>query len=81
MGFASPEVDKIGQESMADYYLVTKPDVAFVKDCVRNSEDQREWMHEEFVKQLEAKGARYGIISGPFETRFQQALDLIEKYR
>lgn len=79
MGFASPEVDEIGKQSMADYYFVMKPDVEFVRDGVRNAEDQRGWMHKEFIRQLEARGARYSVISGPFQTRFQQALEFIEK--
>ncbi len=80
LGSTSRSVEKLAAKTMADYYLVLSPDVAFVQDGTRDGEHIRQWMHEEFVKALTVAKQRFDIITGPYESRAQQAISYLEKF-
>jgi NadR type nicotinamide-nucleotide adenylyltransferase len=60
-------------------YILTKPNVAFVQDGLRDGEHIREWMYERFVEVLEGK--EYHVIDAEdYEDRLNQAIDIIETF-
>ena len=52
LGFRSPELDALGQESLVHLYLHTAPDLPFVQDGLRDGESIREWMESRFTQAL-----------------------------
>lgn len=78
-----PEVDAIGGRDKVDLYLLTRPDVAFVQDGVRDGEKIRDWMHARFAEQLATRTTPTILIEGAYPHRFEQATravaDLIER--
>jgi len=81
MNASSKEVEALAATSMADLYLVLSPDVAFVQDGTRDGEHISDWMHQEFINELNAKKQAYVVISGPYETRLEQAIMHLEKWQ
>jgi NadR type nicotinamide-nucleotide adenylyltransferase len=62
------------------HYIVTKPNVKFVQDGLRDGEHIREWMYERFMKVLDEKKIPYYMIdSDDYDIRLEQAIDIIEK--
>jgi NadR type nicotinamide-nucleotide adenylyltransferase len=60
-------------------YVLTKPNVKFVQDGLRDGEHIREWMYERFMKVLDEKKIPYYIIdSDDYHIRLEQAIDIIE---
>lgn len=80
MGDNSPEIEKLANKNLSDLYFVTAPDVEFVQDGTRDGERIRQWMHEEFIKELEKMNRPYFVISGPYEQRFNQAISCLSKF-
>lgn len=68
-----PAVDAIGARDKVDLYLLTRPDVAFVQDGVRDGELIREWMHERFAEQLARLATPAVLIEGDYPARFESA--------
>ena len=62
-----------------DLYLVTTPDVPWVDDGLRDSADDREWMTDRFVEELDARGARYELITGTWNDRDAAAIAAVER--
>ena len=62
-----------------DLYLLTAPDVAWVDDGLRDGEHIREWMTQRFVTELEARGARYEVISGSWPERAAAAAAAVRR--
>jgi len=61
-------------------YVVTKPNVKFVQDGLRDGEHIREWMYERFMEVLNEKKIPYYIIdSEDYDVRLEQAINIIEK--
>jgi HTH-type transcriptional regulator, transcriptional repressor of NAD biosynthesis genes len=78
-GSRDAEVDAIGATDRVDLYLLTAPDVPFVQDGFRDGETIRQWMHDRFLAQLTAAGARFRLIEGPFEGRLAQAVAAVDE--
>jgi len=61
------------------HYILTKPNVKFVQDGLRDGEHIREWMYERFMKVLDEKKIPYYIIDADdYHIRLEQAIDIIE---
>jgi len=72
-------VDAIGQRDIAHLYLLTKPDVPFVQDGVRDGEAIRNWMHERFATLLSTTGVPWVLIEGDFAQRLFTSIAAIER--
>jgi HTH-type transcriptional regulator, transcriptional repressor of NAD biosynthesis genes len=72
-------VDAIGQRDRADLYLLTRPDVPFVQDGVRDGEKIRDWMHDRFAQLLPATGVPVEIIEGDFTQRLPTAIAHVQR--
>lgn len=78
MGSMSPEVNKIGDQSKADLYLVTDVDIPFVQDGTRDGEHIRSWMHQRFIDELKNRSLPFIVLSGTHEERLKRAQDAID---
>ncbi|MFZ4469629.1 MAG: AAA family ATPase [Pirellula sp.] len=77
-------VDSIGQQSKADLYLLTAPDVPFVQDGFRDGQHIRNWMHDRFAEQLtnlhqRDPAVRIVQICGSFEQRLATAIASVDR--
>jgi NadR type nicotinamide-nucleotide adenylyltransferase len=77
-------VDSIGQQSKADLYLLTAPDVPFVQDGFRDGQHIRNWMHDRFAEQLtnlyqRDPAVRIVQICGAFEQRLATAIASVDR--
>jgi nicotinamide riboside kinase len=77
-------VDSIGQQSKADLYLLTAPDVPFVQDGFRDGQHIRNWMHDRFAEQLTNlhqcdPAVRIVQICGTFEQRLATAIASVDR--
>lgn len=68
-------------ENEKKIYILTKPNVPFVQDGLRDGEHIREWMYNKFIEEFENKNIKYYILeSHNYEERTQKAIEIIEKY-
>ena len=79
-----PFVDSIGQQSKADLYLLTAPDVPFVQDGFRDGQHIRNWMHDRFAEQLAIlsqrdQALRVVQIHGSYEQRLATAIASVDE--
>ena len=77
-------VDAIGQQSKADLYLLTAPDVPFVQDGFRDGQHIRNWMHDRFTEQLtdlyqRDPAVRIVQIHGSYEQRLAAAIAAVDR--
>ena len=72
------ELRQMAAERAADLCLLCDPDVPWEADGLRDSPGQRTWFHERFRQELEARGWRYLILSGPYERRLATAIGAVE---
>jgi HTH-type transcriptional repressor of NAD biosynthesis genes len=62
-------------------YILTKPNVPFVQDGLRDGEHIREWMYKRFIEELDNKKMRYYILdSENYEERKEKAIKIINFY-
>ena len=60
-------------------YILTKPNVPFVQDGLRDGEHIRDWMYERFLEELDEKNLKYYIIDSPnYEERIKKAIEIVE---
>jgi NadR type nicotinamide-nucleotide adenylyltransferase len=59
-------------------YLLPFPDVPFVADAIREGEHRRYWMHERFTSELTRLGARFEVLQGSYDDRYEQAVTAID---
>ena len=60
-----------------DLYLICSPDFAWEQDGTRESEQERQWMHERMVELANKSGAAVQVLSGPHVERLVHALELV----
>lgn len=60
-------------------YIVTKDDIPFIQDGVRDGEHLRHWMHERIIERLEEDHKKYIVVSGTREQRLNQAILAINR--
>jgi len=59
-------------------YILTKPNVAFVQDGLRDGEHIRDWMYTRFIEVLEKK-VYYVIDADDYDGRLEQAIGIVER--
>ena len=60
-------------------YILTKPNVPFVQDGLRDGEHIRDWMYERFLQELTLKNLKYYIIdSSDYDERVSAAIQIIK---
>jgi len=60
-------------------YILTKPNVPFVQDGLRDGEHIRDWMYDRFLQELENKKMNYYLIESPdYEERVKKSVEIIE---
>ena len=79
VGFVSLEVEAIARNHrVPDLYLLTDVDTPFVQDGTRDGEAIREWMHARFIEKMTEQNRPFALLSGAFDSRFEQAVKYIE---
>jgi len=59
-------------------YILTKPNVPFVQDGLRDGEHIRDWMYERFITEFKKNNMTYYIIDSPnYDERLQNAINII----
>ena len=61
-----------------DLYLLTVPDTPFVAEPQRQHEAHRDWFFKQCAEWLAGLNARYVLIQGDWETRFQTACAAVD---
>jgi HTH-type transcriptional repressor of NAD biosynthesis genes len=60
-------------------YILTKPNVPFVQDGLRDGEHIRDWMYERFLEELDNKKMNYYLIDSPnYDERIKKAIEIVE---
>jgi HTH-type transcriptional repressor of NAD biosynthesis genes len=60
-------------------YILTKPNVPFIQDGLRDGEHIRDWMYNKFLEEFKNKNIKYYIIDSPnYDERLMQAIKIIE---
>jgi nicotinamide riboside kinase len=75
--FIEEEVKK----SNYHHYFITDNEIEWVKDDLRQNKFSREQILELNIREVEALGTSYSIISGRSEERLQNAVRLVEKLK
>ncbi len=78
MGYFAPSLDKY-IDSFYDLYIVTKPDIPFEQDGMRDGEFIRHDMHQWFIDELKAAKLPYIVVSGGRRERLAKATKAIDK--
>ncbi len=73
-GFCPDEVEHEYQTRQYDFYLLMKDDLPWQDDPLRNFPNERAYFMEWYIKLMEEKGAKYKIIEGLGDARFENAL-------
>lgn len=77
-GRCPPWIEQEARQRAADLYLLTRPDIPWVPDGVRDRGDRRDEMHSLFREKLRALSLRFVEIGGEREERLAAALQAIE---
>lgn len=78
VGAPDPVLDTMAANSAPDLYLVCTPDFDWVQDGTRESHAHREAMHESILRRAEASDADVAVLTGAFDARLADSLELIE---
>lgn len=79
-GQCSEEVESIVQSRSYSFYLVTRPDIPWVDDGLRDTPNGREWFYENAKAELERLKLPYAEVSGLGVDRLNTAINHINKY-
>jgi HTH-type transcriptional repressor of NAD biosynthesis genes len=80
LGFRSPELEAIvAAHRRPDLYLLTDVCTPFVQDGTRDGEAIRDWMHEQFLTELRARGYEYRMLTGSADDRLRRAIEVIDQ--
>jgi NadR type nicotinamide-nucleotide adenylyltransferase len=79
MGFWSFAVENIAERRRYALYILTKPDIPFVQDRIRDSENLREWMTQRFRTELNRRDYPWILVQGAIENRFKTAINAIDR--
>jgi HTH-type transcriptional repressor of NAD biosynthesis genes len=67
-------------ENQNKIYILTKPNVPFVQDGLRDGEHIRDWMYNRFLEELQNKKMNYYVIDSPiYQERIDKAIEIIER--
>lgn len=73
-GFCPPEVEQEYQTRHYDLYLVMKDDLPWQDDPLRNFPNERAYFMEWYTRLMEEKGAKFAIVDGIGNSRFEKAI-------
>ena len=61
-------------------YILSKPNVPFIQDGLRDGEHIRDWMYDRFLEELQKKKMNYYLIDSPdYNERVNKAIEIIEQ--
>lgn len=69
------------EKEKIDLYLILKPDIEWVEDPVRENPHIREYLYEQYKKEIEAIGGNYVEIGGVGNIRTKRALRAINRLK
>jgi NadR type nicotinamide-nucleotide adenylyltransferase len=78
MGNRSQEVADIADNRHYGLYLLTGDEIPFVQDGLRDGEDIRHEMHQQFIEELTTTGRRWEMLNGSHEERLRKAIKLVD---
>ena len=73
-GVCDPRILKMLDDSKADYYLLTSPDIPYEDDPLRENPEDREELFKIYHHELIAAGVDFEIAKGDLNERLQQAI-------
>ncbi|HVX23887.1 MAG TPA: AAA family ATPase [Candidatus Saccharimonadales bacterium] len=77
MGGRSSEVEALAAGRRYDLYILTDTHIPFEDDGLRDGEEFREWMQEEFIDKLRFWGKPFILVKGNPQERLEQAVSTI----
>lgn len=77
--FKSKTLEKYVQKSTANFYFLTYIDVPWEADGIRDLPQKREKAFLGFQQTLQTYNQPYQLLKGTMETRFQKAVETIDK--
>ena len=77
-GYSSPQLNQLARELNYDFYLLTSPDIPWVKDDLRDRPHQRESMFDYFEKTLVENHFPYICLKGSHKSRLKQATEAVQ---
>ena len=63
-----------------DLYLICNTDIEWEYDPVRENGERRDYLMNEYIKEIELTGTPYVIISGKNKSRIENAISEVEKF-
>ncbi|WP_242525342.1 AAA family ATPase [Lysobacter changpingensis] len=75
-GRVSDELRRLAERPY-DRILLCAPDVPFVQDGTRRDEAFRQWQHNWYARELNARGFDYALVCGGWDERVERALECL----
>ena len=79
-GYCAPEIKKAVHDYHYDFYLLTQPDIPWVKDDLRDRPAAREEMFEAFKYQLDKHNLPFALVGGKQAFRLKNAITALKKW-
>ena len=73
-------IEALADNHRYDLFLLTRPDIPFLEDAVRENPHRREFFFDWYKRELEKRKFKYSIIGGDGEVRFQNSIAAIESH-
>jgi len=80
-GYCTPEIIEAVAHYHYDFYLITKPDIPWEKDDLRDRPEDREKMYSAFEQQLLKRDLPFAFVEGFGEKRLQNAIKALENWQ
>ena len=77
-GYCDPWIIKQTEFLKYHHYLITNIDIPWVKDDLRDRQNEREDMLSSLINQHDIRDLKYSIISGDKDERKSQSIDIIK---
>jgi len=77
-GKCHPRVVALAGATYYDLYLLTRADVSYEVNPIRDSLEWREWLDARFLAELQRSSCKYVSIEGGWEQRFQSAVRAVD---
>jgi nicotinamide riboside kinase len=68
------------QSNRYELFLLTRPDIPFKEDAVRENPHRREFFFQWYMRELQQRNFPFEIITGTGAERFENALAAVKKY-
>ena len=79
-GKVDQRIEKTLRDHRDDFYLLTSPDLPWIKDKLRESEGELNELFEMYLNKLDELGRSYAVISGSGTDRLKCAIDALNKF-